>query len=169
MENSTVVAFEENPATKIIVGISMLFLLVGVLCAGLIPYWITPVVKSDTILTNGLISGFVTDSYDPSMKSEIFTFQTKEGDKVNVTSGISSNVISHHVDDQVAVYYNPSEPQKAWLKDDDGLNLILLILRILGGAFAVIGLLLLAFKDKIKNKGFYISRTIGNGNFNSMN
>lgn len=166
---TTVITGDNQASPKFAMFMAGIFAVVGLILGVFVPSLITQTVTPETIQTTGTITGFTESSDDPSMVAENYSFQTKEGQTINIRSSMWSNVPAHQLNDQIEIYYNPSEPQKAWIKDDPTEKLLTLIMRIVGGVMLVVGVLLFVFRNKIRNRSVYISKTVGNVDFNDFN
>ncbi len=81
--------------------------------------------------------------FDSSPRNTLFTptvrFQTADGRIVDYTSNISSNLDNYRVGENVPVYYNPQQPEKAIVGTTFRLWSPFLILGFVGGMFALVG------------------------------
>ncbi|MDX6182697.1 DUF3592 domain-containing protein [Flavobacterium sp. Fl-77] len=86
-----------------------------------------------------------------STYSPVVVFYTKYEKKIEFASNVSSDPPSYDIDESVAVLYDPTNPNKAFINDFSSLYLGSLALGVIGMAFALVGFLGLR-SDRLKRK-----------------
>lgn len=90
------------------------------------------------------------------MYRPVFEFTTKDGQKIEFTSSVSSNPPSYSEGESVEILYDPSNPNKADINGFSSLYLGPLILGILGTVFFLIGFLIILFGYLKQKKSQYL-------------
>jgi len=99
-----------------------------------------------TKTAEGTVIDYATDADDSEIKSEIFSFTTDDGVPYEITTETWSSDPAYKIGDRIEVYYDSSEPDYAWIKDDKNIAAISGVLQILGLVFGVIGIVIIALK-----------------------
>jgi hypothetical protein len=98
--------------------------------------------RSNAELTTGAVTGFstVTDSDDNSQTyCPIVQFSTETGQQVTYYSSTCNSPPAHQVGDQVEIYYDPENPEKAQIKGFWSQYLVVTILSCIGLPFVLFG------------------------------
>lgn len=129
-------------------GLGIIFLLVGLFIAVLIPYFVTPKISENLKLASGEVISFAqdTDSDGGDSYAEIYSFTTTGGKTYQGQEGIWSSNPAYKLQEKIEVYYNPENPQENFIKDDRNLKVMVIILFGIGGYFALFGLITLFLK-----------------------
>ncbi|WP_281232747.1 DUF3592 domain-containing protein [Flavobacterium gelatinilyticum] len=86
----------------------------------------------------------------------VISFTTKEGNKIEFTSSVSSNPSSYNVGESVEVLYDPKAPNKANINGFSSLWIGPLILGILGVIFFLIGFIIILYGITKQKKKRYL-------------
>jgi len=120
---------------------STIFSIVGILIM-LIPALITRSPSSTDIISTGIIR---TIEEENGVKPPIFTYKVGNAEYTN-RHFISSSTTHFTPNQQIQVFYNPTDPANGYIYDPDTTNMLTLFMRSFGGLFLGMGLLTIILK-----------------------
>lgn len=123
--------------------VSIMFCLVGLLCAVLVPLLLSPSAPPRGEVVQGRVLRI---ELEDGMQRAIFEYADPAGEPHELVSGFASNRSPYRVGEPVQVMFDPDDAQASYVVGDKDLTLFLIILRILGVVFGSLGLTLLAMK-----------------------
>jgi len=93
-----------------------------------------------------------------STYSPVVAFNTRKGKKIKFTANFSSHPPAYHVQENVAVLYDPINPKKAFINSFSSLYLGPLALGVIGTAFSLVGLLGLRTEKLKREKKIFLKQ-----------
>lgn len=145
--NDTFENISAPKSSKQIWGIGLAFIGVALFLAVLLPILIIRTPDQNTKIAEGIVVDYAVDTEDgEEMYSEIYHFQTPDGQTHELQIDMWSSDPSYAINDRVEVYYDSTNPDDAWIKDDKNLGVVIIVMQILGGIFGLIGVVITGMK-----------------------
>lgn len=124
--------------------IGLVFIGVALFLAVIMPLLLIRTPDENTKIADAMVVDYQTDEDD--LMAEIYDFQTPDGITHEFISDMWSSEPSYAIGDHVEIYYQSTDPDDAWVKDDENLGIMILVMQILGGVFGLIGIAVTAMK-----------------------
>lgn len=144
MNNDTFQDLSAPKSDKKIWTIGLAFIGVALFLAVILPLLLIRTPDENTKIADAIVVDYQVDEDD--LMAEIYVFQTPDGVTHEFISDIWSSEPSYAINDRVTVYYQSTDPEDTWVKDDENLGIMILVMQILGGVFGLIGLAITAMK-----------------------
>lgn len=121
---------------------STVFVLVGILCGAVLPWVFAPQMPENAIRVEGMVARYESLEEGDSLHT-VFAYTLQDGSSHSYTSPIGSNRPTYAVGDKVMLIIDPAHLDAVFVEGDKDLAVAVLLLRILGGVFLVLGAVVL--------------------------
>lgn len=124
--------------------IGLIFIGIALFLAVIMPLLLIRTPDENTKIADAMVVDYQVDEDD--LMAEIYDFQTPDGITHEFISDMWSSEPSYAIGDHVEIYYQSTDPDDAWVKDDENLGIMILVMQILGGVFGLIGIVVTVAK-----------------------
>jgi len=108
--------------------------------------WMTSSSTRGMVATQGTVVSFLNDSRDPRYLRPVFSFLTRDGERVEVAGHMAATPPAYDLGEKVALYYRADHPSQGYVVDNFSERWFpIAVLSVLGVAFAGAGAIARAF------------------------
>lgn len=125
--------------------VGILFTVIGLFFALLLPYLLTPKLTPEHQISAGTVIDYQEDE-EGTKWAEKYQFTDQAGKIQNGVNFVSSSNPFYQIGDQLEVAYLKSNPTSSFILNDPNLQSMSMVMGILGYFFAILGLLILGLK-----------------------
>jgi len=146
MQNDTFQNLSAPKSDKQIWTIGLVFIGIALFLAVIMPWAMIRTPDENTRVADAIVVDYQVDIEDSELFAEVYNFQTPDGVNHEFVSDLWSTEPSYGINDHVDVYYDSTNPDDAWVKDDENLGIVIIVMQILGGVFGLIGIVVTVSK-----------------------